>query len=337
MSADITPLLQVRGLRTEFALKRKGFEPKRTVTAVADVSFDLFEGRTLGLVGESGSGKSTLARSIIGLNRPAAGSIVFDGMELVGADAKTRRRAGRDIQMVFQDPMSSLNPRLTAEQAITEAWRLRPGVVDRKDWSRRAKDLLDRVGLNPDHATRLPHQFSGGQRQRIGVARALALNPRIIICDEAVSALDVSIQAQILNLLLDLQKEFSLTYLFIAHDLSVVRHVSDDVMVMYLGSTMELGEARTVFDEPGHPYTKALQSAVPSPRPWNEAARERIVLGGDLPSPVSPPSGCPFRTRCWKAQDVCAEITPDLRTPDDSGRLVACHFPEVSPPVGAPA
>lgn len=335
MPTEKTPLLSVSGLRTQFDLKRRGFEPKQTVTAVADVSFDLYAGRTLGVVGESGSGKSTLARSIIGLNQPAAGSVKFDGIELLGADKQTRRRASRDIQMVFQDPMSSLNPRLTAEAAIMEPWQLQPGIVAKKDWTGRARELLERVGLNPDHATRLPHQFSGGQRQRIGVARALALNPRLIICDEAVSALDVSIQAQILNLLMDLQKDFGLTYLFIAHDLSVVRHISDDVMVMYLGSTMEIGDAAEVFETPSHPYTRALQSAVPSPRPWNEAPRERIVLGGDLPSPVSPPSGCSFRTRCWKVQPVCAERTPELRTAAGSGHRSACHFPELASPIEA--
>lgn len=323
------PLLSVRGLRTTFPLKRDLFGPLREVKAVADVSFDIYSGQTLGLVGESGSGKSTLARTIVGLVKPAAGSVRFEGAELVGGTRATLRRAQRNIQMVFQDPQASLNPRLSVQEAIVEAWRIHGGTVERSKWASSAKELLERVGLNPDHASRFPHQFSGGQRQRIGIARALALNPKLIICDEAVSALDVSVQAQILNLLDDLQAEFGLTYLFIAHDLSVVRHVSDQVMVMYLGSTMEMGNAGDVFAVPSHPYTKALLSAIPSVRPWDQQGREQIILRGDLPSPVSPPSGCPFRTRCWKAQDICAEVKPPLVQHSAGGQLSACHFPEM--------
>jgi oligopeptide/dipeptide ABC transporter, ATP-binding protein, C-terminal domain len=327
MSEPDLPLLSVRNLRTEFPLAR-GLGGRRVVKAVSDVSFDLRAGTTLGLVGESGSGKSTLARSIVGLDRPTAGSILFEGVELVGASATTRRRAGRDMQVVFQDPMASLNPRLTVGDAIAEGWRIHRDVAPRSEWKSRVAELLERVGLNPDHAGRYPHQFSGGQRQRIGIARALALRPKLLICDEAVSALDVSVRSQILNLLEDLQDEFSLTYLFIAHDLSVVRHVSDDVVVMYLGSAMEVGRGGDVFGDPVHPYTVALLSAIPPVRPWRETGRERIILTGDLPSPVSPPSGCPFRTRCWKAQEVCAEVKPPLVDHRGDGHLGACHFPE---------
>jgi len=322
-----TPLLEVRNLHTEFPIGSQ-LRRRNVVQAVNDVSFDLQRGETLGLVGESGSGKSTLARTIIGLDHPVSGSIKLDGAELVGASAKARRETVRRMQMVFQDPIASLNPRLTAEDSVSEAWRVNPGTVKRGQWHNRAVELLERVGLNPDHAKRYPHQFSGGQRQRIGIARALALDPELIICDEAVSALDVSVQAQILNLLTDLRRDFNLTYLFIAHDLSVVRHLSDQTLVMYLGAVMETGESESVFTSPRHPYTRALLSAVPAVRPWDGPPRERILLSGDLPSAINPPTGCPFRTRCWKATQLCADERPELAVADGTEQLLACHFPE---------
>lgn len=293
---------------------------------MSGISFDLLPGQTLGLVGESGSGKSTLARTIMGLERPASGEIRFEGTDLTTASAATMRGLRRQIQMIFQDPQASLNPRRTVQQIVSEAWEIHPDVVPRNAWTREVKSLLERVGLNPDHAARYPHQFSGGQRQRIGIARALALQPRLVICDEAVSALDVSVQAQVLNLLDDLQDDLGLTYLFIAHDLSVVRHVSDRVMVMYLGRVVETADRQELFSHPTHPYTQALLSAVPVARPWNEPAREQIILRGDVPSPASPPSGCRFRTRCWKALELC-ETEPALERRLDL-HPSACHFPE---------
>ncbi|MBX6355976.1 MAG: ATP-binding cassette domain-containing protein [Micromonosporaceae bacterium] len=336
MSSPAEPLLSVRDLHTSFPihsalLRRKVGE----VHAVSGVSFDLPAGRTLGLVGESGSGKTTLARTVIGLERPRSGQVLFDGRDLVtlsgrrrGAKAAELRRIRRQIQMIFQDPYASLNPRLTVRQIISEAWMINPGVVPRHRWTAEVNDLLARVGLNPDHADRYPHQFSGGQRQRIGIARALALRPRLVICDEAVSALDVSVQAQVLNLLVDLQADLGLSYLFIAHDLSVVRHISNQVAVMYLGKLVETGTTDQIFTAPVHPYTQALLSAVPVTRPWAAPPRQQIILTGDIPSPVSPPSGCRFRTRCWKAQPRCASEEPVLahRLGDHPS---ACHFPEL--------
>ncbi|GAA1647937.1 dipeptide ABC transporter ATP-binding protein [Nonomuraea maheshkhaliensis] len=329
MSSPADPLLSVRDLHTSFPI-RSSVLRRRTgaVQAVSGVSFDLPAGRTLGLVGESGSGKTTLARTVIGLEPPESGQVLFDGQDLLTLPPAELRQARRQIQMIFQDPYASLNPRLTVEQIISEAWLINPGVVPRDRWAAEVKDLLDRVGLNPDHADRYPHQFSGGQRQRVGVARALALRPRLVICDEAVSALDVSVQAQVLNLLVDLQRELGLGFLFIAHDLSVVRHISDEVAVMYLGKVVERGTTAQIFAAPVHPYTQALLSAVPVPRPWAAPPRRQILLKGDIPSPVSPPSGCRFRTRCWKAQERCATEEPALvdRLGDHPA---ACHFPEL--------
>ncbi|MEV5888622.1 ABC transporter ATP-binding protein [Nonomuraea fuscirosea] len=333
MSSPTDPLLSVRDLRTSFPIRSSVLRRKAgAVQAVSGVSFDLPAGRTLGLVGESGSGKTTLARTVIGLEPPESGQVIFDGQDLLTLPAAELRQARRQIQMIFQDPYASLNPRLTVEQIISEAWLINPGAVPRDRWAAEVKDLLARVGLNPDHADRYPHQFSGGQRQRVGIARALALRPRLVICDEAVSALDVSVQAQVLNLLVDLQRELGLSFLFIAHDLSVVRHISDEVAVMYLGKVVETGTTAQIFAAPVHPYTQALLSAVPVPRPWAAPARRQILLKGDIPSPVSPPSGCRFRTRCWKAQDRCAAEEPALavRLGDHSS---ACHFPEL--PVAA--
>ncbi len=333
MSSPTDPLLSVRDLRTSFPIRSSVLRRKAgAVQAVSGVSFDLPAGRTLGLVGESGSGKTTLARTVIGLEPPESGQVIFDGQDLLTLPPAELRQARRQIQMIFQDPYASLNPRLTVEQIISEAWLINPGVVPRDRWAAEVKDLLARVGLNPDHADRYPHQFSGGQRQRVGIARALALRPRLVICDEAVSALDVSVQAQVLNLLVDLQQELGLSFLFIAHDLSVVRHISDEVAVMYLGKVVERGTTAQIFAAPVHPYTQALLSAVPVPRPWAAPPRQQILLKGDIPSPVSPPSGCRFRTRCWKAQDRCATEEPALavRLGEHSS---ACHFPEL--PVAA--
>jgi oligopeptide transport system ATP-binding protein len=329
------PLLSVRDLRTSFPI-RSALLRRRigSIRAVDGVSFDVQRGSTLGLVGESGSGKSTLARTIVGLERPTSGQIIFAGEDLATASAAAMRRARREVQMVFQDPQASLNPRRTVGQIVQEAWEIHPDVRPRAQWAAAVGELLERVGLDPDQADRYPHQFSGGQRQRIGIARALALRPQLVICDEAVSALDVSVQAQVLNLLRNLQTDLGLTYVFIAHDLSVVRHVSDSVAVMYLGRVVETGPRDEVFAQPTHPYTQALLSAVPIVRPWREPDRESIILRGDIPSPANPPSGCRFRTRCWKAQEVCAEQDPELVT-----RLglhpSACHFPAA--PSHAPA
>jgi oligopeptide transport system ATP-binding protein len=321
-----TPLLSVRDLHTGFPLRSSVL--RRTVghiQAVAGVSFDVMPGGTLGLVGESGSGKSTVARTIVGLEQARSGSIVFDGQELTSLPKASMRPVRRQLQMIFQDPYASLNPRATVEQIITEAWEIHPDVVPRNRHHAEARELLERVGLNPDHARRYPHQFSGGQRQRIGIARALALRPKLVICDEAVSALDVSVQAQVLNLLADLRSDLGLAYLFIAHDLSVVRHISDQVAVMYLGRIVETAPQDELFTRPIHPYTQALLSAVPDPKPWTRPPREQIIIGGDVPSPADPPSGCRFRTRCWKAEDVCATAEPALEIRLDR-HPAACHF-----------
>jgi oligopeptide transport system ATP-binding protein len=335
MGSPPEPLLSVRDLHTSFPIRSALLQRKiGAVRAVAGVSFDLTAGRTLGLVGESGSGKTTLARTVIGLERPESGTVQFAGRDLLTLSAAELRHTRREIQMVFQDPYASLNPRLTVEQIISEAWQVHPGVVPRDRWPAEVKDLLARVGLNPDHAGRYPHQFSGGQRQRVGIARALALKPRLVICDEAVSALDVSVQAQVLNLLVDLQADLGLTYLFIAHDLSVVRHLCDEVAVMYLGKVVETGTREQIFTAPVHPYTQALLSAVPVTRPWAEPGRREIILEGDIPSPVSPPSGCRFRTRCWKAQPRCAAEEPALVERLDD-HAAACHFPELLSEVAA--
>ncbi|MEW9548382.1 ABC transporter ATP-binding protein [Nonomuraea sp. NPDC050783] len=329
MSSPAEPLLSVRDLHTSFPVRSTLLRRRvGAVQAVSGVSFDLPAGRTLGLVGESGSGKTTLARTVIGLAPPESGQVLLDGQDLLTLPGADLRQARRQIQMVFQDPYASLNPRLTVEQIISEAWLVNPGVVPRDRWAAEVRDLLARVGLNPDHAGRYPHQFSGGQRQRVGIARALALRPRLVICDEAVSALDVSVQAQVLNLLVDLQEELGLSFLFIAHDLSVVRHISDEVAVMYLGKVVETGTTAQIFAAPVHPYTQALLSAVPVPRPWAAPRRRQIILTGDIPSPVSPPSGCRFRTRCWKAQDRCATEEPALAD-RLGGHASACHFPEL--------
>ncbi len=323
------PVLEVSNLVKVFPIRQlQGIRVVRgIVQAVSDVSFSIDGGTTLGLVGESGSGKSTVARCVLQLLTPSSGSVKFLGAELVGMSKKHLQPLRQEMQMVFQDPYASLDPRLTVGNAIAEPMQVHKVPGNHRE---RVAELLELVGLAPDHAKRFPHEFSGGQRQRVGVARALALEPKLIVLDEPVSALDVSIQAGVMNLLQDLQARLGLTYLFIAHDLSVVRHISDTVAVMYLGKVMETGPAEQLYSTPMHPYTQALLSAAPEPDPTIERTRKRIVLTGDVPSPVNPPSGCRFRTRCPKAQDVCADEEPLLIDKGD-GHRVACYFPEVIP------
>ncbi|WP_031511581.1 ABC transporter ATP-binding protein, partial [Streptomyces megasporus] len=286
------------------------------VRAVDDVSFTLHQGETLGIVGESGCGKSTVAKLLMNLERPTAGQILYKGEDITRLSGRALKAVRRNIQMVFQDPYTSLNPRMTVGDIIGETFEIHPEVAPKGDRRRRVQELLDVVGLNPEYVNRYPHQFSGGQRQRIGIARGLALNPEVIICDEPVSALDVSVQAQVVNLMERLQDEFNLSYIFIAHDLSIVRHISDRVGVMYLGKMAEIGSDVEIYDHPTHPYTQALLSAVPQPDPESRDRRERILLSGDVPSPADPPSGCRFRTRCWKAQERCAREVPVLAVPE---------------------
>ncbi|WP_415951159.1 ABC transporter ATP-binding protein [Streptomyces sp. KLOTTS4A1] len=331
------PILQVRGLVKHFPLT-SGILFKRqvgAVRAVDGISFDLHEGETLGIVGESGCGKSTVAKLLMNLERATQGEILYRGEDISKLSGKALRAVRRNIQMVFQDPYTSLNPRMTVGDIIGEPFEIHPEVAPKGSRQARVQELLDLVGLNPEYINRYPHQFSGGQRQRIGIARGLALNPDIIICDEPVSALDVSIQAQVVNLLEKLQGELNLSYLFIAHDLSVVRHISDRVGVMYLGKMAEIGTEDQIYEHPTHPYTQALLSAVPVPDPVGREGRERIILTGDVPSPANPPSGCRFRTRCWKAQDRCAEEVPLLAIPErfvgedgPAAHESACHFAE---------
>lgn len=321
-------VLTVDALTKHFPVRgaRFGREGK-VVRALDGVSFELRKGETLGIVGESGCGKSTLARTIVGLETPTSGAVRFRGADLHGLRGRERDDMRRRVQIVLQDPYSSLNPRRTVQETLLQPFQIHPDVVPRAKRLPRVKELVELVGLNPDHLDRYPFQFSGGQRQRIGIARALALSPEVIVCDEPVSALDVSVQAQVVNLLQRLQRELGLAYVFIAHDLSVVRHISDRIGVMYLGKVAELGERGLVYDSPAHPYTDALLAAVPIPDP---AARgvERALLAGDPPSPVNPPSGCRFRTRCTRAQDICAVEEPILHSIEPLGaRDVACHFP----------
>jgi oligopeptide transport system ATP-binding protein len=324
---DGNPLLEVTDLVKHFPIKA-GMVVDREVArvrAVDGVSFTLHEGETLGLVGESGCGKSTLCRAILQLTTPTSGSVKFAGEELVGRSRRELRAVRREIQMIFQDPFASLNPRKRVGQIIGDPLELH-GLARGAELKRRVQDLLDRVGLQAEHYNRFPHEFSGGQRQRIGIARALALRPKLIVADEPVSALDVSVQAQIINLLEDVQDEFGLSYLFVAHDLGVVRHVSDRIAVMYLGKIVENSDADELYDKPIHPYTNALLSAVPIPDPRRNADRERLVLEGDVPSPIDPPSGCRFHTRCPWATDICMSDEPALYDHRPHHRA-ACHHP----------
>jgi peptide/nickel transport system ATP-binding protein len=320
------PLLRVRHLKKFFPVDQRAFQRDREfVHAVDDVSFDVGKGETLGLVGESGCGKSTLARCIVRLLEPTAGEIEYDGRRIEHLSTRKLRPLRRELQIVFQDPYSSLNPRKRVGAIIGAPLRVHER-TSRSERKERVHRLLEIVGLSPEHYSRFPHEFSGGQRQRIGFARALALNPKLVVADEPVSALDVSIQAQVLNLLDDLQETFGLTYVFIAHDLSVVRHVSDRIAVMYLGKIVELAPADELYQSPVHPYTEALLSAVPIPEVGARSRGERIVLAGDVPSPINPPSGCRFHPRCPYATRVCREQEPPLRE-FGGGRLAACHHP----------
>ncbi|WP_050527480.1 oligopeptide/dipeptide ABC transporter ATP-binding protein [Pseudorhodobacter aquimaris] len=328
-------LLQVRDLDVTFDVTPRGAWPwtkPGKLQAVSKMSFDLEAGQTMGVVGESGSGKSTLARAIVGTVPTTGGQILWEGRDLRQMSPRDRRTHRRDVQMVFQDPLAALNPRMTVGEIIAEPLTTHQPDISKKDARTRVGEMMERVGLLPNLLNRYPHEFSGGQCQRIGIARALILNPKLVICDEPVSALDVSVQAQVVNLLKQLQREMKLSMIFIAHDLSVVKHISDRTLVMYLGRQMEQAEARQLVREPRHPYTQALIASVPIPDPLLEAARKRPVLGGELPSPLSPPSGCAFRTRCPKAQPDCAESRP-LMQEAAPGHFVACPYHEVISPL----
>lgn len=311
-----TPLIQVKNLKKYFSVGGNDLK------AVDTLNLDIYPGETVGLVGESGCGKSTAGRTIIRLYEPTDGEVFYNGKNIFSYTDKEMTKMRRDIQMIFQDPYASLNPRMTVEELIGEPLAIHQ-IARGKKRRERVEELLKLVGLNPEHISRFPHEFSGGQRQRIGIARALALNPKFIVCDEPISALDVSIQAQVVNLLKELQQEMGLTYLFIAHDLSMVKYISDRILVMYLGNMMELSESGQLYDNPLHPYTKALLSAVPIPDP--NLQRERIVLQGDVPSPINPPSGCVFRTRCTHAMDICAKLKPEW-IEVEKGHYTACHL-----------
>lgn len=323
---DREVLVRVEHLKQYFPIRR-GVLIQRTVgaiKAVDDVSFEIYKGETLGLVGESGCGKSTTGRTILQLYRPTGGKVYFEGTDLTTLKGEALRRQRRKMQMIFQDPYASLNPRMTVGAIVGEPLEVH-GVATGRERTERVRELLELVGLNPYFINRYPHEFSGGQRQRIGIARALALHPSFIVCDEPISALDVSIQAQVVNLLEDLQEKFGLTYLFIAHDLSMVRHISDRVAVMYLGKIVELTDRDELYERPLHPYTEALLSAVPIPDPEVEERRQRIILEGDVPSPANPPRGCNFSTRCPKVMPICEEVEPEMKEVGP-GHWVACHL-----------
>lgn len=311
-------LLEVKNLKKYFKVG------KQHLKAVDNISFAINRGETLGVVGESGCGKSTAGRTILRLYEPTAGEVLYEGKNIYDLKPSKLKEMRREMQMIFQDPYASLNPRMTVKDIIGESMDIH-GLASGKKRTERVEELLSLVGLNPEHMNRFPHEFSGGQRQRIGIARALAVEPKFIICDEPISALDVSIQAQVVNLLKDLQKKLGLTYLFIAHDLSMVKLISDRVAVMYLGKIVEITESETLYDDPMHPYTQALLSAIPIPDPEVERSRQRIVLEGDVPSPINPPSGCYFRTRCSHATELCAKVEPELREVK-SGHYTACHL-----------
>ncbi|KPU27003.1 peptide ABC transporter ATP-binding protein [Caloranaerobacter sp. TR13] len=319
MAEERKTLIEVRNLKKYFNVGRG-----LTLKAVDGISFKIKEGETLGLVGESGCGKSTTGRTIIRLYDATDGDVIFEGMNVHKLNKEELKHFTRKAQMIFQDPYASLNPRMTVTDIIGEGIDIH-GLYTGEDRQKRIYELLELVGLNREHANRFPHEFSGGQRQRIGIARALAIEPKFIVCDEPISALDVSIQAQVVNLLMELQEKLGLTYLFIAHDLSMVKHISDRIAVMYLGSIMELTTSKELYDKPLHPYTKALLSAVPIPDPEVERNRKRIILEGDVPSPINPPPGCKFQARCKLCKDICKEQTPELREVSP-GHFVACHM-----------
>ncbi|MFJ9349044.1 ABC transporter ATP-binding protein [Streptomyces sp. NPDC101237] len=333
----VDPILEVSGLVKHYPLTQGILIKKQigAVKAVDGVDFALGRGETLGIVGESGCGKSTVAKMLVNLERPTAGTIKYKGEDITGLGGRALKAVRRNIQMVFQDPYTSLNPRMTVGDIIGEPYEIHPEAAPKGDRRTRVRELLDVVGLNPEYINRYPHQFSGGQRQRIGIARGLALRPEVIVADEPVSALDVSVQAQVINLLDRLQNDFDLSYVFIAHDLSIVRHISDRVGVMYLGRIVEIGSDEEIYEHPTHPYTQALLSAVPVPDPAARERRERIILSGDVPSPTNIPSGCRFRTRCWKAEERCAVEVPLLAVPavfrsvpGPAAHDSACHFAE---------
>ncbi len=333
MAENRTPLLSVQHLCKEFPVESGVFGKrfsKKSVHAVNDVSFDIYPGETFGLVGESGCGKSTTGRCIMRLTHPTSGKVFFEGKDVGEMSKKELKEMRRNMQFIFQDPYASLNPRMTIGEIVSEPLIIHGVMPDAAEREKYVRELLDVVGLNPEHINRYPHEFSGGQRQRVGIARAFALKPKLIICDEPVSALDVSIQAQVLNLLNDLQDEYGTAYLFIAHDLSVVQHISDNIGVMYLGNMMEYSDWKTLYDEPYHPYTQSLLSAVPVPDPDVQASRERIVLAGDPPSPIDAPSGCCFHTRCPIACEKCSQERPEFREVAP-GHFCACHFAAPNP------